>query len=73
MQAALTAALGAPQQVAVEVGVATDSPALRELAASQARQRAAEQIILQDPQVLQLMKQFRTARIVPGSIKPLNS
>ncbi|MDI4632275.1 DNA polymerase III subunit gamma/tau [Pelomonas sp. V22] len=73
LQAALSAALGSPQQVALEAGVATDSPALRELAASQARQRAAEQIILQDPQVLQLMKQFRTARIVPGSIKPLNS
>ncbi|MEH0165064.1 DNA polymerase III subunit gamma/tau [Roseateles microcysteis] len=73
LQAALSAALGSPQTVELEVGIATDSPSLRELAATQARQRAAEKIILQDPDVLRLMSQYRTARIVPGSIKPLNS
>ncbi|MDM4765940.1 DNA polymerase III subunit gamma/tau [Pelomonas sp. SE-A7] len=73
LEAALSQALGSPQRVEPEAGVATDSPALREQAAALARQRAAEQIILQDPEVLRLMSQYRTARIVPGSIKPLNS
>ncbi len=38
---------------------------------SAARQRRAEQTIRDDPLVQALMAQFKTARIVPGSIKPL--
>ena len=33
--------------------------------------REAEATIQQDPVVQELMSQFKTARIVPGSIKPL--
>jgi DNA polymerase-3 subunit gamma/tau len=34
------------------------------------RQRVAEQTIHNDPLVQALMSQYKTARIVPGSIKP---
>jgi DNA polymerase-3 subunit gamma/tau len=70
LQAALSAALGRAVLLQVEPGQALDSPALREAAQVQARQRQAEQIILQDPFVKQMLSQFKTARIVPGSIKP---
>ncbi|MBV8470168.1 MAG: DNA polymerase III subunit gamma/tau [Burkholderiaceae bacterium] len=72
LQAALAAHLNAAVLIELEAGVATDSPALRDAAQAQARQRRAEQIILNDPQVQSLLAQFKTARIVPGSIKPLN-
>jgi DNA polymerase-3 subunit gamma/tau len=72
----LQAALAAMGESTVELelipGVATDSPALREAAArAQALQRA-EQTIRSDPVVRDLMTQFKTARIVPGSIKPVS-
>lgn len=70
LQAALVAALGRPVQIEVEGGVAVDSPALRDAAAAQARQREVEQIVLDDPIAQALLAQFKTARIVPGSIKP---
>jgi DNA polymerase-3 subunit gamma/tau len=44
---------------------------LRDTHAREAAQRAAEQLIQDDPEVRAVMAQFRTARIVPGSIKPL--
>ena len=47
-----------------------DSPARREAAARARRQQQAEQIMTSDPLVRELMSQFKTARIVPGSIKP---
>ena len=70
LQAALAAALGRAVRMDIEPGIAQDSPALREAAHGQARQREAEQIILQDPFVKEMLSQFKTARIVPGSIKP---
>ncbi len=70
LQAALAAHLQAEVRIELETGVATDSPALREATEVQARQRRAEQIILEDPLVKELLAQFKTARIVPGSIKP---
>ncbi|MBV8605616.1 MAG: DNA polymerase III subunit gamma/tau [Pelomonas sp.] len=71
LQAALAQALQQPDaRVELEAGVAQDSPALREAAAAQARQRAAEQIVLDNEVARALMAQFKTARIVPGSIKP---
>lgn len=70
LQAALAELQQQPVQIELEQGVATDSAALRESAAAQARQRRAEQIILEDPFVKQLLGQFKTARIVQGSIKP---
>ncbi len=70
LQAALAAHLQAEVRIELEAGVATDSPALRDATEAQARQRRAEQIILEDPLVKELLAQFKTARIVPGSIKP---
>jgi DNA polymerase-3 subunit gamma/tau len=57
-------------KLVVEVGRVTDCPARRHTAASQEKQRAAEQIILNDPFVQAMMRDFG-AKIVPGSIKPL--
>jgi DNA polymerase-3 subunit gamma/tau len=68
LQAALSAA-GHDVRLAVEVGGVTDSPARRNNAAAAARQKAAEDIILKDPFVQDLMRDFG-AKIVPGSIKP---
>jgi DNA polymerase-3 subunit gamma/tau len=54
----------------VEAGKAQDSPALRESAERDRRQRQAERIIHDDPLVQQMLQRYPTARIVPGSIKP---
>jgi DNA polymerase-3 subunit gamma/tau len=54
----------------VEVGRVTDCPARRNTAASEVKQRAAEQVILDDPFVQAMMRDFG-AKIVPGSIKPI--
>jgi DNA polymerase-3 subunit gamma/tau len=70
LQAALSQLLGRPVELEVEAGVAEDSPALRAAAERERRQREAEQIIHNDPLVQALMAQYKTARIVPGSIKP---
>jgi len=70
LQAALAALLGRPARIDVEPGVAADSPALRAAAERARRQAEAEQIIHNDPLVQALMQQFKTARIVPGSVKP---
>jgi DNA polymerase III subunit gamma/tau len=56
--------------VDIEPGVAADSPALREARARAQALQAAEQAIQADPVVRDLMAQFKTARIVPGSIQP---
>jgi len=70
LQAALTALLGRAVRLAVQAGVAEDSPARRDAAERARRQAQAEQIIHDDPLVQALMAQYKTARIVPGSIKP---
>ncbi|QPF74833.1 DNA polymerase III subunit gamma/tau [Roseateles sp. DAIF2] len=70
LQAALSTLLERPVRLEVSQGVAQDSPALRDAAEAQARQRQTEQIVFDDPLVQQLLAQFKTARIVPGSIKP---
>jgi DNA polymerase-3 subunit gamma/tau len=57
-------------ELSVEVGPITDSPARRNAAAAAARQKQAEQIILNDPFVQQMQRDFG-AKIVPGSIKPI--
>ena len=71
LSAVLSEALGQPAQVEVLAGVAQDSIARRDNLARETAQRAAEQLIHGDPEVQALMAQFRSARIVPGSIKPL--
>jgi DNA polymerase-3 subunit gamma/tau len=70
LQAALAQMLGEPVEIETEGGVAADSPSRRDAAERERRQREAEQIIHGDPLVQELMGQFKTARIVPGSIKP---
>ncbi len=71
LAAALAAALGMPLQLELEAGVPDDNPARRDAAERQRRQAAAEAAIHADPVVRELLSQFKTARIVSGSIKPL--
>jgi DNA polymerase-3 subunit gamma/tau len=71
LQAALAAALGHAVSLDIEAGAVNDTPARRDAAAREQRQREAEALIHNDPLVLQLTAQFKTARIVPGSIKPV--
>ena len=68
---ALAAELGEPLQLALHAEAPQDSPARRDVVERERRQRRAEDAIRNDPLVLDLMSQFKTARIVPGSIKPL--
>ena len=67
----MQAAVGEPADIETEAGAPQDSVALRDAVARQAAQQAAEQAIREDPAVQALMAEFRTARIVPGSIRPL--
>jgi DNA polymerase-3 subunit gamma/tau len=69
---ALQAASSQPVVIEVEAGAVQDSIALRDTQARAAAQREAEALIRNDPAVRELMAQFRTARIVPGSIRPVN-
>ncbi|WP_395137479.1 DNA polymerase III subunit gamma/tau [Schlegelella aquatica] len=71
LEAALTQLLGHAVRLQVEVAPTTDTPARREAAEREARQRAAEEALRNDPLVVSLLQQFATARIVPGSVKPL--
>ena len=70
--AALADVLGHPVAVELKPGQPDDTPALREAAARARRQREAEQAITTDPVVVELLDRFPGARIVPGSIKPLD-
>jgi DNA polymerase-3 subunit gamma/tau len=70
LQAALAEALQRAVRLEVEAGTAEDSPAKRDAAERARRQAQAEQIIHDDPLVQALMAQYKTARIVPGSVKP---
>ena len=70
LQAALSELLKRAVQLDIEAGAATDTPAQRAAAERARRQTEAEQIIHDDPLVQALMQQFKTARIVPGSVKP---
>ena len=71
LQAALAEALGIDTlRLELEAGAALDTPAKRSAAEKQRRLREAERIIQNDPLVLDMLAQFKTARIVPGSIKP---
>ena len=72
--AAMREKLQAALEIALDLqpGVATDSIALRDAAAREAAQREAQAVIERDPAVRELMAQFATARIVPGSIQPIS-
>jgi DNA polymerase III subunit gamma/tau len=54
----------------VQSGAVVDTPAKRLAHAAAARQSEAESLVLNDPAVQQLMREF-DGKIVPGSIKPL--
>ncbi|HSW20461.1 MAG TPA: DNA polymerase III subunit gamma/tau [Ramlibacter sp.] len=69
LQNALQAA-GHPVTLGVEIGAVIDSPARRNAYAAAERLRVAEEAILADPFVQQMMRDFG-AKIVPGSIKPV--
>ena len=73
LAAALQLALDEPVDLVVEAGQAQDSIARRDALARENAQREAERIIQDDALVRELMAQFSTARIVPGSIKPLSA
>jgi DNA polymerase-3 subunit gamma/tau len=68
---ALSVELGQPLQLVLHAQVPQDSPSRRDAAERERRQRLAEAAIRSDPLVVDLMAQFSTARIVPGSIKPI--
>jgi DNA polymerase-3 subunit gamma/tau len=71
LQAALRELTGdAALALALDAGVPTDTPARRDAAERERRLREAEATIRNDPLVQEMMSQFKTARIVPGSIKP---
>ena len=71
LRAAVASVHGAPIELELLDGVPSDTPALREAAARARAQQQAEQVMTTDPVVRELMSQFKTARIVPGSIKPV--
>ncbi len=71
LQAVLSQALQPAPQIELLAGAVQDTPAKREAAAREQRQREAEEIIRNDPVVREMMSQFKTARLVPGSIKPV--
>jgi DNA polymerase-3 subunit gamma/tau len=70
LQAALADAVRKPVRLVVEAGATDDTPARRDAVERARRQAEAEQIIHDDPLVQALMAQYKTARIVPGSVKP---
>jgi DNA polymerase-3 subunit gamma/tau len=73
LQQAVLAALkdgGQAPKLVVELGPVSDSPARRNAAAAQERQRQAEEAIHNDPFVQDMMRDWG-AKIVPGSIKPV--
>ena len=70
LQAAATNALGRAARLEVEAGLAVDTAAARDAAERASRQAEAERVIHDDPLVKALMAQYKTARIVPGSVKP---
>jgi len=69
LRAALEAA-GLAQDISVELGPVSDSPALRNTARQNARQERALEVVQNDPFVQTLVREF-DARIVPGSVLPL--
>ena len=71
LRAAMVTTLGVDVALDVAAGTPTDTPARRLTAERDRHQAAAETLIHNDPVVQQLLAQYKTARIVPGSIKPI--
>jgi len=71
LQAALAQqADGRAERIEIEAGAVADTPAARDAAERDRRQAEAERVIQDDPLVKALMAQYKTARIVPGSVRP---
>ena len=68
LQAAL-ASIGHGVKIAIEIGGVNDSPARRNKAAADERQRVAEEAIRSDPDVQAMMRDW-DAKIVPGTLRP---
>jgi len=68
---ALASLSGREVQVELEQGAAVNTPAQRDMAAREARQRAAEALVAADPLVRRLVAEHPGARILPGSVRPL--
>ncbi len=68
---ALASLSGREVLLELEQGAAINTPAQRDLAAREARQRAAEALMAADPLVRRLVAEHSGARILPGSVRPL--
>ena len=68
---ALRTASGGEVSLQVDIGDPQDTPARRDAAERARRQAQADEAIREDPFVQELLQQFGTARVVPGSVKPL--
>jgi len=68
---ALASLSGLEVRLELEQGAAVNTPAQRDLAAREARQRAAEALMAADPLVRRLVAEHPGARILPGSVRPL--
>ncbi len=68
LQAAAAQSEGRALRIEVEAGATVDTPATRDAAERDRRQAEAERLINDDPLVRALMAQYKTARIVPGSV-----
>jgi DNA polymerase-3 subunit gamma/tau len=68
---ALRTASGGELSLQVDIGDPQDTPARRDAAERSRRQAQADEAIREDPFVQELLQQFGTARVVPGSVKPL--
>lgn len=71
LSSAVSEAIGAPLRLEIAAETPRDSPARREAAERARRQAQAEASIHEDPGVRGVLAQFKTARIVQGSIKPI--
>jgi DNA polymerase-3 subunit gamma/tau len=70
LETALSDTRGQSVRLEIQIGAVNDSIAIRETIRKQEKQTAAESLIHNDDQVKALLQQFKSARIVPGSIKP---
>ncbi|WP_310463707.1 DNA polymerase III subunit gamma/tau [Sphaerotilus sp.] len=71
LQAALSELLAEPVVLDVVAGAVSDSAARRDAARRVQAQNDAEAVITSDPLVAELLARYPTARIVPGSIRPV--
>jgi DNA polymerase-3 subunit gamma/tau len=71
LRMALAAHLGEAVAIDAEPGAVDDTPALREARRAEQRQQEAEALIHNDPVVRAVLAEFKSARIVPGSIRPI--